>query len=127
MRSWQRWRWSSRSRLGPRSLPSLRALGAREGRLPHRASSTTPTFLHLQRYQVTPFKLHFSWERPQGSIIPRPRGFVPTACIPFVHVFRLPCWGRLSGCIIPKPLGPDPVVCIAPASIQVVYLARHDY
>ena len=58
------------------------------------------------------FRVHFSWEHPQGCIIPRPHGSVPAACIPFAYVFSLPCRGRPSGCIIPKPLGPDPVACI---------------
>ena len=111
MRSSQRWKWTLRSRPDPQSLPRLRALVAHEDRLLHRASSATPT-LALQWYQVTSFEFHFSWERPQGCIIPRSRGSVPAACIPFAYVFSLPCWGRPSGCIIPKPLGPDPVACI---------------
>ena len=57
-------------------------------------------------------RVHFSWERPQGCIIPRSRGSVPAECIRFAFVSSLPCWGRPSGCIIPKPLGPDPVACI---------------
>ena len=66
---------------------------------------------HLEFVKVD---LASGWERPQGCIIPRPRGSVPAACIPFVHVFSLPCWGRPSGCIIPKPLGLDLVACAFP-------------
>ena len=62
---------------------------------------------------MTSFKFCFSWESPQGCIIPRSRGSIPAACIRFAYVFSLPCWGRPPGCIIPKPLGPDPGVCLS--------------
>ena len=55
MRSWRRWRWSSRNRLDPQSLPRLRAPVACEGRSLHRAPAATPT-PPLQRYQVTSFE-----------------------------------------------------------------------
>ena len=55
MRSWRRWRWSSRNRLDPQSLPRLRAPVAHEGRPVHCALSATPT-TPLQWYQVTSFE-----------------------------------------------------------------------
>ena len=60
MRSWRRWRWPSETHLCPRSLPRLPGPEAHEGRLPHHASSATSTSFHLQRYQVTSFKVPFS-------------------------------------------------------------------
>ena len=77
MQSWRRWRWSSRNRLDPQSLPRRRAPVAREKRPLRRVPSAAPTSLHQQN-QVTfskfiqlgaPLGLHHSqatWVRPYG-------------------------------------------------------------
>ena len=77
MLSWRKWRQSSRNRLGPQSLPRLRAPVARE-ELPLRGTpSAAPSLLRRQN-QVTfskfvqlgaPLGLHYSqaaWVRPCG-------------------------------------------------------------
>ena len=103
-----------------RSLPRPLGLGAREDRLPQPTELATPTLLRPQHHQVTSFEFYFQLGAPpQGYIIPRARGSVPAACIPFLfHVVSLPCWGRPSGCMIPKPHGPGPVACIPFAFIS---------
>ena len=52
MLSWRKWRRSSRNRLGPQSLPRLKASVAHEERPLRRVPSAAPTSLHQQN-QVT--------------------------------------------------------------------------
>src|SRR3954469_17748518 len=60
-------------------------LGAREDRLPQPTESAALTPLRPRQLQLTSFKIHFQLGAPsQGCIIPRPRGSVPAACIPFI-------------------------------------------
>src|SRR3954471_12949692 len=71
----------------PPEPPEAPGLGAREDRLPQPTESAAPTPLRRRHLQVTSFKFHSQLGAPsQGCVTPRPRGFVPVACIPF-HFF----------------------------------------
>ena len=78
----------------PPSLPRLGTGVAHEERLLRRAffgyfnnsSATIPGDISL---------VHSVWGRPSGYIIPRPRGSVPMACIPFASIrASLPSFAR---------------------------------
>ena len=79
--SWRRWRWSSRNRPDPQSLPRLRAPVAREDRPLHRASSATPT-PPLQWYQVTSFEFISAGSALRAAFFPG-RVVCPCGMYPF--------------------------------------------